>query len=308
MQVESGTSAGENPIGAMRPLSEWPASERRNIIGVFTDIDDTLTTGGHITPVALQALADLKAAGLVVIPITGRPIGWCAPFAQGDAARGIAPWPVDAFVAENGGAAFVRPHVRPDVRNDADAHGAKSASSLTHKIYPQDEATRAHNRTRMHTIATQVLAQVPGVQLSQDSSGRETDLAFDHSEFAALSPAQIDQVLAILQSAGMETTTSSIHIHGCFGHFNKWVGARWIVQTLWGRDLSQELDRWVFVGDSGNDQAMFERFAHSAGVANIRHVADRLAHLPRYVTPSQRGAGFAEVAAAILQARPTDQP
>lgn len=276
----------------MRPLSQWPVAERRNIIGVFTDIDDTLTQSGAITPDALQALADLKAAGLLLIPITGRPIGWCAPFAQGDTARGIAPWPVDAFVAENGGAAFVRP--------DAEAH---SASLLTHKIYPQDADTRAHNRTRMQAIATQVLAQVPGVQLSQDSSGRETDLAFDHSEFAALSQVQIDQVLAILQNAGMETSTSSIHIHGCFGHFNKWEGARWIVHTLFDRDLAQELDRWVFVGDSGNDQAMFERFAHSVGVANIRHVADRLTFLPRYVAPSERGAGFAEVAAAVLDAR-----
>lgn len=298
MQAESGTSAGGNLSSAMRPLLEWPASERRNIIGVFTDIDDTLTTGGVITTDALQALADLKTAGLLVIPITGRPIGWCAPFAQGDCARGITAWPVDAFVAENGGAAFVR----ANVQTDADAQ-ARSTPLLSHKIYPQLASVRARNRTRMRAIASQVLSQVPGAQLSRDSVGRETDLAFDHSEFASLSQAQIEQVLAILQKAGMETSTSSIHIHGCFGHFNKWVGARWIVQTQFGRDLAQELDRWVFVGDSGNDQAMFERFTHSVGVANIRHVANRLTFLPRYVTPSERGAGFAEVAAAILQAR-----
>ena len=52
----------------------------------------------------------------------------------------------------------------------------------------------------------------------------------------------------------MQTTVSSIHIHGCFGDFNKWQGANWIVRELLGRDLAQELDRWVFVGDSGNDQ------------------------------------------------------
>ena len=64
----------------MQPLDLWPTVARRDLVGVFTDIDDTLTTEGAITPDALQALADLKAAGLVVIPITGRPIGWCEPF------------------------------------------------------------------------------------------------------------------------------------------------------------------------------------------------------------------------------------
>ncbi|MDP3171250.1 MAG: HAD hydrolase family protein, partial [Polaromonas sp.] len=65
----------------MQELSTWPAAERRAITGVFTDIDDTLTTEGAITADALQALSDLKAAGLQVIPITGRPVGWSEPFA-----------------------------------------------------------------------------------------------------------------------------------------------------------------------------------------------------------------------------------
>jgi hydroxymethylpyrimidine pyrophosphatase-like HAD family hydrolase len=159
----------------------------------------------------------------------------------------------------------------------------------------------------MQVIAARVLAKVPGVQLSRDSVDRETDLAFDHSEFEDLSDSQIAQVIAILQDAGMQTTVSSIHIHGCFGHFSKWEGARWIVQSLFGRDLSLELNQWMFVGDSGNDQAMFEHFTRSVGVANICHVADRLSFLPRFVTPSERGAGFAEVARAILDARQSSQ-
>ena len=57
----------------MKPLSSWPQTTRTKIMGVFTDIDDTLTTEGAITPDALQALHNLKAAGLMVIPITGGP-------------------------------------------------------------------------------------------------------------------------------------------------------------------------------------------------------------------------------------------
>lgn len=66
----------------MKPLSAWPVEQRRGIIGVLTDIDDTLTTDGAITPDAASALAQLKAAGLHVVAITGRPIGWCEPFAR----------------------------------------------------------------------------------------------------------------------------------------------------------------------------------------------------------------------------------
>jgi hydroxymethylpyrimidine pyrophosphatase-like HAD family hydrolase len=101
----------------------------------------------------------------------------------------------------------------------------------------------------------------------------------------------------------MHTTVSSIHIHGSFGAFNKWTGACWLVHEMLGRDLAQELDRWVFVGDSGNDQAMFEHFRHSIGVANIHHCAASLTHLPLYVTQAERGAGFAQVVQAILQAQ-----
>ncbi len=133
-----------------------------------------------------------------------------------------------------------------------------------------------------------------------DSAGRETDLAFDYAEFNQQPPEDVQRVLTLLQQAGMHTTVSSIHIHGCFGDFNKWQGANWIVRELLGRDLAQELDRWVFVGDSGNDQAMFEHFTHSVGVANIRDCAARLTHLPTYVAHGARGAGFAEVARALL--------
>ncbi|AOG23213.1 HAD-IIB family hydrolase [Acidovorax sp. RAC01] len=269
----------------MQPLDLWPLSARRGVVGVFTDIDDTLTSEGAITPDALQALADLKAAGLYVIPVTGRPIGWCEPFMAGPSGT---TWPVDAMVAENGAVAFVR--------------GSGSQPPLV-KLYQQDVPTRSTNQARMRVIAAQVAAEVPGVALSRDSAGRETDLAFDYAEFDRHSTATVRKVLSVLQHAGMQTTVSSIHIHGCFGDFNKWQGANWIVRQLLGRELAKEQDRWVFVGDSGNDQAMFEHFTHSVGVANIERFVPQLTHLPRYIARGERGAGFAEVAHALLAAR-----
>ena len=279
----------------MRPLSDWPLADRRRIIGVFTDIDDTLTTCGAITPDALDALGALKAAGLHVIPITGRPMGWSVPFATGDTALGTAAWPVDAIVAENGAAALIG--------RKKGTFPTSCIDSLLLKLYQQDETTRGTNFARMQQVAQRVLREVPGAQLSQDSAGRETDIAIDHSEFTHLSAEKIAQAVQIMHAEGMNATVSSIHINGWFGAHNKLEGARWIVRELFGRDLDAEIDKWAYVGDSPNDQLMFAHFPHSIGVANIRRFEAELSHKPRYITAGERGAGFADVATAIATGR-----
>ena len=261
----------------LRRLSEWPLAARRRVTGVFTDIDDTLTTNGAITPQALYALGQLKAAGFPVVAITGRPVGWSLPFA--------ASWPVDCIVAENGSVALVR-----------------QGAGVTRR-YLQDAATRQRNHARMLAVAQRVLREVPGAQLAQDSAGRETDIAIDHSEFTQLPEASIRRTVAIMRAQGMNATVSSIHINGWFGAHNKLVGAQWITEQLFGRRLQDELDHWVSVGDSSNDQLMFAAFANSVAVANVRRFIPALTSFPRYVTPSERGTGFAEVVDALLRAR-----
>ena len=262
----------------MQPLAAWPRQERAAIVGVLTDIDDTLTTDGAVGADVLRALADLAAAGLHVIPITGRPVGWSEPFAL--------QWPVDAIVAENGAVALTR-----------------DGSGGLRKLYVQDAPVRAANFARMQRVAARIVRDVPGAVLSRDSIGRETDIAIDHGEHAHLAPAQVERVVALMREEGMNATVSSIHVNGWFGEHNKLSGARWVVRELLGRDLDAERDRWVYVGDSTNDVLMFEHFPHSVGVANIRRFEAQLAFKPRYVTPAERGAGFAQVAAAILAAR-----
>ena len=261
----------------------------RKITGVFTDIDDTLTTEGAISDDALQALSQLKEAGLHVIAITGRPVGWSTPFARS--------WPVDAIVAENGSVALVRQMAHSP-------HGEVPVG--LHRLYQQDEPTRRTNFARMQQVAQRVLRDVPGATLAQDSLGRETDIAIDHSEFVHLSADKVAQTVAIMREEGMSATVSSIHINAWFGAHNKLEGARWIVRELLGRDLDAERACWVYVGDSTNDQLMFEAFDQAIGVANIRRFLPELTHLPRYVTPSERGAGFAEMVQLLLQARASD--
>ncbi|MDP3521717.1 MAG: HAD-IIB family hydrolase [Hydrogenophaga sp.] len=261
----------------MLPLSEWPAAERAHIHGVFTDIDDTLTHDGAIEPAALRALGELKAAGLAVYAITGRPVGWSLPFVHG-----ASPWPVDAIVAENGAVALLPGGGR---------------------LYLQDAATREAHFAHLQRVLARIEQAIPDARRATDSPGRETDIAIDHSEFTHLPDATIAQVVALMREEGLNATVSSIHINGWLGDHNKLVGARWMLEAHTGRVLDNELARWVYVGDSTNDQVMFAHFGHSVGVANIARFVPQLTHLPRYVTPGERGQGFAQVAQAVLEAR-----
>lgn len=246
------------------------------VAGVFTDIDDTLTRDGAIEPAALDALHALHRAGVPVVAITGRPLGWSEPFARA--------WPVAAIVPENGALALIR----------------QGDGVVTE--YAQDADTRARNAARLRQVASRVLAEVPGATLARDSAGRVTDIAIDHSEFAHLDDAAIERVVALMRAEGMTATVSSIHINGWFGTHDKLSGARWMVRRLFGRELDAERERWVYVGDSTNDQAMFGFFPLSVGVANLREFAAQLTVWPAYITALERGAGFAEVARRVIEA------
>ncbi|MBU1359441.1 MAG: HAD-IIB family hydrolase [Gammaproteobacteria bacterium] len=262
----------------MLPLSEWPLADRRKLVGVFTDIDDTLTTEGAITGDALDALHQLKHAGLRVVAITGRPVGWSEPFASA--------WPVDAIVAENGAVALV-----------------KTPQGSLSKSYQQDAPMRAANFARMQQVLRRIEQEIPGTARSTDSPGRETDIAIDHSEFASLDESSIDAVVRLMRAEGMHATVSSIHVNGWYGEHDKLQGASWVARLLWQEPFDDSFARWAYVGDSTNDERMFAAVRDSIGVANIARFAPHLASLPRYVTQGERGAGFAEVAHLILQAR-----
>jgi len=265
------------PPAGVQPWAAASAADLAAVRGVFTDIDDTLTEGGAITPEALSALETLCRHRVPVVAITGRPMGWSEPFARD--------WPVAAIVAENGAVALI-----PE-------RGA------LHIEYAQDEATRNADTVRLQAAAQRVLREVPGTALARDSAGRVTDIAIDHSEFAHLPPQVIAQGVRVMQDEGMNATVSSIHINGWFGEHTKLSGADWMLRRLFGRTLDDELARWVYVGDSTNDQLMFGRFPLSVGVANLRQFAQQLDTWPRYVTQGERGAGFAEVAQRLVAGR-----
>lgn len=259
----------------MKPLAQLPHERLRTARGVLTDIDDTLTRDGAIEPVALDALHRLRANGVEVIAITGRPAGWSEPFALA--------WPVAAIVAENGGVML------------------RVANGRLVREFSQPESERQANAQRLCECAAAVLREVPGATLATDSAGRLTDIAIDHSEFALLDGVRIAQVVAVMQRHGLRATVSSIHVNGWIGEHSKWSAAQWAVRHATGAPLN--VDEWLYVGDSTNDQLMFEHIPLSVAVANIARFVPALDVLPAYVTQGERGAGFAELARAVISAR-----
>lgn len=258
----------------LEPLHRLPTA---GVVGVFCDIDDTLTTDGRLVPDAFAALHRAKASGLRVVPVTGRPAGWVDHIAR--------MWPVDGVVGENGGLWFW--------------HDGRKLQ----RRHLQSVQQRQRHREQLTELGERILREVPGTALASDQPYRELDLAIDFCEdVPALPDASIDQIVAAFEAAGATCKVSSIHVNGWFGSFDKLTGCERFVADRWGEDAAS-LSDWVFVGDSANDEPLFQRFPRSVGVANVRHFLPRMTHHPAFVTPSEGGRGFAELVEHLLASR-----
>jgi HAD superfamily hydrolase (TIGR01484 family) len=261
----------------MNPLVSMPGSVRREVRGVLADIDDTISTHGELTAGAYAALARLRAAGKLVVPITGRPAGWCDHIAR--------MWPVDAVVGENG--AF---YMRHDL----------SQRKLV-KRFVVDDAARRAQRAELTAIAGKILAAVPGAALASDQHYRESDLAIDYCEdVAPLTRADVDRIVAMMEAEGMTAKVSSIHVNGWFGRYDKLGMTRTLFAEAFAVDLDAERARYVFAGDSPNDAPMFAYFPNAVGMANVAPFLDRIATPPAYVTVGEAGSGFVELCDFLL--------
>jgi len=264
----------------VKPLAEMPIETRGRIRGVLTDIDDTLTTHGRLFAAAYTALERLRSAGLLVIPVTGRPAGWCDHIAR--------MWPVDAVVGENGAFWF--------------RHDAKAGKLL--KRYAFDDQERLKRSRRLLDVAKRVLDEVPGCALASDQGYREADIAIDFREDVAELPReQVMKIVEIMQAEGLTAKVSSIHVNGWFGDYDKLSTTRRMLEEDFSIDLDREREAFVFVGDSPNDQPMFAFFPQSVGVANVLEMADLMTDFPAWITQSAGAAGFAELAEALIPTR-----
>ena len=265
----------------LQPLDEVPADVwgevARNVRGIFADVDDTLTEHGTLSEQAYAALCDARRAGLRLVLVTGRPLGWaevlCALF------------PIDAAIAENGAAA---------------------ALPGGERLYFEDEAARRAGDVARAAALARVRHELPEVRTAADQAHRAIDLAFDIAERVQLDEPTIARLVAVLDAESLSTTRSSIHLHGTYSRGDKAKMAARVARHLWGAGPDDVRDRYLFVGDSPNDAAAFAFFRHSVGVANVRDHEARLralGALPAYLTRARCGAGFAELVDRLLGAR-----
>ncbi len=263
----------------LKDLSAWTAESARGLQVLFTDIDDTVSSEGRISSAAYAALWKAQAVGLRVVPVTGRPAGWCDHIAR--------MWPVDGVIGENGGLVF----------------RLEGGRMVRHFLY--DEATRAEFRRRLEAVREDILRRVPGVGIASDQSYREYDLAIDFCEDVPRLPLEeARRIQAIFEEHGATAKISSIHVNGWFGSFDKVSAARAYLRDFAGLDPDVHRDRCAFSGDSLNDEPMFGWLEEtSVGVANLRDFLHLLHHKPAYLTRGRSGAGFAEFVECLVALR-----
>jgi HAD superfamily hydrolase (TIGR01484 family) len=238
---------------------------------IATDLDGTLTQAGKFSPELLQALLDLKAAGIQVVIVTGRSAGWV---------QGLVSYlPIVGAIAENGGLFYANADRPPEI--------------LT------SHTVGVEYRQQLAQVFHHLQTQFPALQESVDNAFRITDWTFDLKE---LQPPDLEAMQAMCQRQGWGFTYSTVQAHIKPNDQDKATGLLQVLQRHFP-DLS--VNQLVTVGDSPNDESLFERdrFPLSVGVANVLHYRDYLHHQPAYVTHAPEVEGFCELAQRLIQQR-----
>ncbi|MFO7666942.1 MAG: HAD-IIB family hydrolase [Desulfobacterales bacterium] len=262
----------------MKPFNKFPSNLKEQISYVLTDIDDTLTSNGRLPAAVFTAMESLKRAGIRIIPITGRPAGWCDHIAR--------MWPIDGLVGENGAFYF--------------SYDERRKKML--RRYWKSEKERIIDRKKLDKIKREILSGIPGCNVASDQAYREADLAIDYCEdVPPLSMKKVDKIVDCFRAAGARAKISSIHVNGWFGNYDKLSTTRLLFTEIFNITLDQVKEQIIFTGDSPNDAPMFAYFPHSVGVANVSLFKDRMACEPVWVTQKKGGEGFAEMVGVLLK-------
>jgi HAD superfamily hydrolase (TIGR01484 family) len=265
----------------MKPIAEMTGGEARGVRYVLMDIDDTLTKEGKLLASAYAALWKLKEAGLKVIPVTGRPAGWCDLIAR--------EWPCDAVVGENGAFVFW------------EEPGPGGRGLLKAEYHP--EAVK-NDHPVLLKIKERAFAEIPGLRVAKDQFARLFDLALDFAEEDPVLPlSAAERIKAIALEEGAMAKISSIHVNVWMGTYDKLSMVERFLASHFGWKSGEGDRELVFAGDSPNDEPMFARFPLACGVANVRRYGGLIKHLPAFIASKECGDGFAEIAGTILQKR-----
>ena len=260
----------------MRPFDQFGREEAAGLRYVLCDIDDTITTDGKLPAAAYTALWRLHDAGIGVIPVTGRPAGWCDLI--------VRQWPVKAVVGENGAFVYF-------MGEDLHLH------TFTHPSVAEGDI-----QGRLAKVRDACLAGVPGCRVARDQFARIYDVAIDfHADPPYLSLEEAERIKDICLSLGATAKVSSIHVNAWYGDYDKLGMTRMFMKEVLGEDALEK--KILFFGDSPNDEPMFSFFPLSCGVANVKPFVDRMAHPPAFVTQQEGGEGFAQAVDRLLTLR-----
>ena len=261
----------------MEPIGKMPEAIKKRIRYILADIDDTLTLNNRLPAAVFAAMELVQTAGIRMIPITGRPAGWCDHIAR--------MWPVDGIVGENGAFYF---------------YYDERQRKMQRRYFIAEEQRRA-DRERLASLKMEILKKIPGCRVSADQRYREADLAIDYREDVAPLPmAEVDHIVALFEAAGARAKISSIHVNGWFGDYDKLTMTRILFAEVFKDDLEAVKKDVIFIGDSPNDVPMFQFFPHAVGVANMLQFKKKITHSPAFVTRQEGGCGFAEMVDVIL--------
>jgi HAD superfamily hydrolase (TIGR01484 family) len=263
----------------MYPISELTSNQSAGVRYVLMDIDDTLTHNGKLLASSYNALWKLRAAGLKVVPVTGRPAGWCDCIAR--------QWPVDGVVGENGAFAFW----------EEPGEVAQLNHPILKAMYHPNAVKNDH--PVLKRVRERALAEVFGLRVAKDQFARLFDIALDFAEEEPVLPfSAAEKVKEIALAQGARAKISSIHVNVWMGDYDKLSMAERFLRDRFG--WQGGLEEVVFVGDSPNDEPMFTRFPLSCAVANIRNFLHLIKSPPAFVAEKEGGEGFAEIADALL--------
>ena len=258
----------------MQPLKALKSYDLGALGFILCDIDDTLTRDGYLLPNAYTALWKLHDAGYTVIPVTGRPAGWCDMI--------IRQWPVAAVIGENGAFAMIRTESGYDLR-----------------MHPSVASTEV--KAGLKEIEEYVCTSIPGIKPAKDQGFRWFDLALDFAEdpprFNMDTAVKIKQ---LCEEKGAVAKISSIHVNTWFGNYTKLDMAGDLLSTLYNLEPEKQKEAVLFCGDSPNDEPMFAFFPLSCGMANIKDFLHLMKNKPGFITSRGYGDGFADVAEIIL--------
>lgn len=257
----------------MRPLADAERGTFKNIRFVLTDMDDTLTLKGRLHAQTYSALERLQDAGIVVIPVTAAPAGWCDQMAR--------MWPIDSVIGENGAFHFRR----------------RSTDHKLTRVFWHDKAERERLSERLDVLLEDILLKEDEITLADHQPFRISAVAFSRPSNQAAE----DRLVKAIQARGGAITINSIWVLASFGTYDKLKMSARILQQTFNVDAERDREAIAYVGDSINDAPMFGFFKHTIGVSTVIKDLPLMPVAPAWITNGPGGVGFVEASDCILR-------